>query len=185
MATVTIAGGAKLQAAMAKLKKKMGDKAMTVRVGFLEGATYPDGTTVATIAAIQNFGAPARGVPPRPFFTKMIADNRGRWGDSFATVLHAVDYDPHLALERMGLGISGQLRQAIVDMNDPANSPVTALLKERFPTRDGMTFADVLQARHDVASGVASGSYSKPLVWSGVMLNAISSEVVDGDGGAS
>ena len=49
------------------------DKAAKVRIGFLENATYPDGKPVAMIAAIQEFGAPARNIPPRPFFRQMIA----------------------------------------------------------------------------------------------------------------
>lgn len=152
-------------------------KAREVHVGFLEGATYPDGTPVAMVAAINNFGAPEAGIPARPFFTDMIAKNSPDWGDIFSNVLKAANYDAQKALALMGDGMAGQLREAIVDMDGPANSPVTDLLKERFPTRDGMTFADVMQARHDVAAGETAPA-GKPLVWSGTMLNSVDREVV-------
>lgn len=53
---VTFSGGDKLRAALEQLQRKVQDGAH-VRVGFFEGATYPDGTPVAQIAAIQEFGA--------------------------------------------------------------------------------------------------------------------------------
>lgn len=168
-------GGDKLEARLAQIARKLGTGGK-VRVGFLEGARYPDGTPVATIAAIQNFGAPAKGIPPRPFFSNMIADKSGDWGDSLAAILKSNGGDVKAALELMGMGMAGQLRQAIVDTQAPPNSPVTNLLKQRFPKRDGMTFADVQQARADVAEG-ATAPAGKPLVWSGDMLNAIDHEV--------
>lgn len=180
MASITISGGEALEAKLKEIARKVANAA-TVRVGFLEDATYADGTSVATIAAIQNFGAPARGIPPRPFFSDMVEKESPGWGDSFATILTDTGYDVQTSLGLMGAEIEGQLRQSIVDTNAPANSPVTLLLKDRFPHREGMTFADVLQARRDVAAGiVAGGSNSNPLVWSGVMLQSVSSEVVGG-----
>lgn len=172
MATVT--GGARLDAALREMAQRIAS-ASVVRVGFLEDATYPDGTKVATIAALNNFGAPAAGIPPRPFFSGMIAAQSPGWGDKFAAVLTAADYDAHKSLELMGEGIAGQLRESIVDMTWPANSPVTDLLKERFPM-GGVEFSDVLQARHDVAAGETAAP-GKPLVWTGHLLNSVGSEV--------
>lgn len=173
----SIRGGEKLDAKLRELAQKLG-KGGKVRVGFLEGATYPDGTSVAMVAASQNFGIPAKGVPPRPFFSNMIADKSPGWGDSFVAVLKAANFDVALALDRMGAGIGGQLRQAIVDMNSPALSPVTILLRSRFPSGDGVEFSDVLQAWGDVAKGeTGEGGSTKPLVWSGHMLNSVDHEV--------
>ena len=76
----------------------------------------------------------------------------------------------------MGSGIQGQLAQSIVDFSGAPNSPVTDLLKQRFPTHDGMTFEDVQQARRDVAAGETAPA-GKPLVWSGDMLKSIDQEV--------
>ena len=51
-----LSGGNKLQAYLDALVAKVGS-GQAVRVGFLEGATYPDGTPVAQVAAAQEFGA--------------------------------------------------------------------------------------------------------------------------------
>ncbi|NBW08599.1 MAG: hypothetical protein EBR82_11300 [Caulobacteraceae bacterium] len=146
-----------------------------LRVGFLEGATYPDGTSVATIAAIQNFGAPAKGIPPRPFFSDMVASKSPGWPDAVGRILQANGGDGAAALELMGQGIAGQLQDAITDGAYAPNSPVTDLLKYRFPM-GGQTFKDVLDARRDVANG-ESAPAGKPLIHTGNLQNSVDYEV--------
>lgn len=144
-----ISGGLRLEAALADIAQKVSDPA-TLHVGFLEGATYPDGTAVALVAAVQNWGSPAMGTPPRPFFSDMIASKSPGWGASLARILKANHYDAHKSLGLMGEGMSGQLRQAIVDTNAPPLSPATVQAK----------------------------GFAKPLVDTGHMLNSVDSEVV-------
>lgn len=170
-----VSGGDTLDAALREIANKIG-RASLVRVGFLEGSDYPDGTPVAEIAAINNFGAPEAGIPPRPFFSDIASDKSQHWGERFAKVLTSVDYDVDKALEIMGAGIADQLRDSIVNDAVAPNSPVTDLLKQRFPTGDGMTFSDVLAARDDIASGMTAPP-GKPLSWSGHMLASVGSEV--------
>lgn len=112
----TVVGGADLDRAFKKIGESIG-KAREVRVGFLENATYPDGTKVAEIAAIQNYGA--TDIPARPFFSSMIANKSPDWGERFAKVLRLCDYDTDMALARMGEGIAGQLRTSITETNAP------------------------------------------------------------------
>lgn len=170
-----ISGGDGLSAHMRGMSDRISN-AKEVRVGFLENAIYPDGTPVAMVAAINNYGAPAAGIPPRPFFSNMIADKSPQWSDRFGKIMKATDFDAHQSLELMGEGIAGQLREAIVDFDSVPNSPVTDLLKQRFPTGDDITFADVMQARHDVAAG-ATAPPGKPLTWSGKLLGSVDKEV--------
>jgi hypothetical protein len=147
------------------------------RIGFLEGASYPDGNlNVPTVAALQEYGAPEAGIPARPFFSGMIKRESPMWGERFGQVMKANDMDAVKSLEIMGMGIAGQLRQAIVDYTAVPNSPVTDLLKERFPM-GGQTFEDVQQAREDVASGKVAAQKGKPLIHTGHMLNSVDSEV--------
>jgi hypothetical protein len=124
----SVSGGSKMEAALRNLAERLG-KGAEVHVGFLEGATYPDGTPVAEVAAIQNYGAPAAGIPARPFFSNMIADKSPDWSKKFESVLKQADYDPATALERMGEGIAGQLREEIVATNDPPLAPATIARK--------------------------------------------------------
>lgn len=146
----TMRGGDKLETALARISRGVSHPA-TLRVGFLEGATYPDGKPVALIAAVQNFGAPSRGIPPRPFFGNMIAKKKGEWPAAIAGLLKANDYNAAKALSIAGEAIAGQLRQSIIDTNEPALA----------------------------ASTVARKGFSKPLVATGHMLNSVGHEVVE------
>lgn len=172
MATIT--GGAKLEAALAAMAQNL-KRGASLKVGVLEGATYPNGTSVALVAAVNEFGAPSKGIPPRPAFRQTVNAHEAEWGPQLAEQLVATDYNPEVALGRMGELIAGELRQSIVDLTDPPNSPVTNLLKQRFPS-GGQTFDDVLKARADVAAG-ATPPAGKPLVQSGHLLNSIDYEV--------
>lgn len=170
-----ISGGKALEKYLKKIADQVSNPG-TLRVGFLENATYPDGTPVATVAAIENFGAPAAGIPARPFFTHMVKKNSPEWGAKLAKLLEMHDWDATKALEMMGGLIAGQLREVIISGEFKPNSPVTNLLKQRFPEGLGVTFADVQKAREDVAAGVTAPA-GKPLSWSGNMLNSVDSEV--------
>lgn len=183
MATITLSGGDKLERRLAGIAARIA-KGGKLRVGFLEDAKYPDGTSVAMVAAIQNFGAPARGIPPRPFFNKFITDNSEEWGAQLARLLAGSGYDVEKAFNIMGMGMVGQLQTAIIETNAPPLSKVTLLLRERFPAGD-YEAADVWQAFADISDGVepnASATGAKPLVWSGVMLNSVDYEVDMDDG---
>jgi len=116
MATIT--GGTRLAGYLRDLSRKV-SRGAALKVGFLEGATYEDGTPVAMIAAIQNWGAPSRGIPPRPFFTNMVRDKSDGWGPALGRIMEANDFDAKRSLALMGEGIAGQLRQSIIDTNSP------------------------------------------------------------------
>ena len=120
----TLSGGSKLEAALREMSQKVA-KAASLKVGFLENAKYPDGTPVAMVAAIQDFGAPGAGIPPRPFFRNMIAAKQGEWPGAFASLLKANDLDAKLSLAQGGAAIAGQLRQSIIDTNEPPLAPST------------------------------------------------------------
>ena len=114
----TIRGGEKFEAAMEDLARRLGRPA-TLKVGFLENATYPDGKPVAMIAAINEYGAPSRGQPARPFFRRMINAKQGEWPAAIAGVLRANGNDVEKSLNIAGAAIAGQLRQSIDDLVDP------------------------------------------------------------------
>ena len=125
---VEIAGGDALRRRLSELAKRVGTGG-SVKVGFLAGATYPDGTSVATVAAIQDFGAPRAGIPPRPFFRNMVAAKKDEWPAAIEQNLVATGYDVDATLARVGEGIAGQLRQSIVDTNEPPLKPATVRRK--------------------------------------------------------
>lgn len=107
-----VVGGERIVVALKELAAKVsGPRA--VRVGFFEGATYPDGTSVPMVAAIQNFGAPAVGIPPRPFFSNVIAKGKRQWSEQVRRLLKDNNYDVDRTLMLMGEGIKGQLQNEI------------------------------------------------------------------------
>ena len=121
-----IKGGDKLAKALAEIAASLGDPA-TLRVGFLEGATAPDGQSIPLRAALNEFGHEHNGVvtPPRPFFRNMVKAKSGEWPDAIAYQLKATKYDTKLTLERVGDAIKGQLTESILDLWAPPLSPVT------------------------------------------------------------
>lgn len=119
-----VRGGDRLAIELKKMAEKI-RKANTVRVGFMEGATYPDGTSVPMVAAINEFGAPSKNIPPRPYFRGMIQKESKHWADDIAKILPSVGYDAKQALELMGQEIKGELQQSIRDLKTPANAKST------------------------------------------------------------
>lgn len=181
MAVKAFSGGAKLDALLRDMAKKV-SKPGTLRVGFLEGSTETDGTSTPMIAAIQEFGAPKAGIPPRPFFRTMIAAKSPDWGKALGTILKADDYDATKALGQMGMGIKGQLQQSIIDTSAPPLSPVTLMLRKMRSEDQGLvvTGKTVGEAAARVVAGEStSGVSTKPLVDSGAMLNSVDYEVTE------
>lgn len=128
MRRLTASGGEALADRLKEIMEKAG-KAGVLRVGFLEGSTYPDGTSVPMVAAIQNFGAPAAGIPPRPFFTNMVREKSPTWGESLGNLAKANDYDIDRTLEQMGEGIKSQLQASIRNFDSVPLAAVTVAAK--------------------------------------------------------
>lgn len=126
--SVSFAGGDKLESVLAEIVKKLGS-AKEIKVGFMSGSKYPDGTSVAMVAAINNFGAPAAGIPPRPFFSKMVAEKSPLWGERLASILKGADGNAKVAMNRMGYAIASDLQQSILDGNWEANAKSTQKAK--------------------------------------------------------
>lgn len=144
----TIRGGDKLSAALSAIAQGL-SKAETLRVGFLEGGTDQEGTSIPMKAAILDGGAPSRGIPPRPFFRNMVAEKSPEWPEAIAGLLKANDYDAAKALDITGQAIEGQLRQSIIDTNTPPLAPAT----------------------------IAAKGFDKPLIEHSDMINAVAHEV--------
>lgn len=170
MAKVT--GGDKFKKKILELASKLSDPP-SLRVGFLENATYPAGTkkqiraryakkktpgalkgaagniSVPMVAAIMEFGAPSRGIPPRPFFRSMIAAHKDEWPNAIAKTLKSTNYNVDKTLRLVGQAIQGQLQKSIRDLTSPALKPAT----------------------------IARKGFSKPLVDTGHLLSSVDYEV--------
>lgn len=144
-----LSGGDALQKKLAEIAKKMGGG--EVSVGFMEGATYPDGTPVAAVAFWNEFGVPANNQPPRPFFRGMIAEESEGWAGKMGALAKVTDYDGQKVLAMMGEDIKGALQQSINDLVSPPLAQRT----------------------------IDAKGFDKPLIDTGHMLNSVAYEVKD------
>lgn len=174
-----VSGGDKLDKALDEIARKL-SKGGKVRVGFINGATYPDGTPVAMVAAIQNYGAPRAGIPPRPFFTNMVKEKSPGWPAAIEENLRETNYDVATTLSRLGQGIESQLQDSIINTFDPPLSPVTVMLRGMRKNNPDLkvTGKTVGEAAQRVKDGKTNyGASTKPLVDTGDLLRSITSDV--------
>lgn len=141
------------------LNKTAGElQSKQVKVGFIDGATYPDGTSVAQVAAWNEYGQPENNQPPRPFFRNAISEKEGDWTDSIARGIRAgVPTDQ--VLEVVGAQIKGDVQESISQLMDPRLSDVTLHIRK---TRK-----------------VLPNESTKPLVDTKVMIGDVNYEVSD------
>lgn len=184
MTDIQVKVGGNLAKALLDIANKV-DKAKAVKVGFMENANYADGTKVAMVAAINNFGAPAASIPPRPFFTNMVKENSPEWGSALGDILRQVKFDSNRALGLIGGRIEGQLRLVIRGTNAPPLSPITVMLrgmKSKMGPNDVVTGKTVGEAAKRVAAGLTNyGASTKVLNETGHMLQSVESVVISGD----
>jgi hypothetical protein len=153
MAGRTLSGSEELMKKLEEIAKRMGGG--EVAVGFMEGATYPDGTPVAAVAFWNEFGKGVQSEEgnyfqmPRPFFRNMIAAESPTWPKKMAALAKASDYDGDKVLALMGEDIKGALQQSINNFQSPPLAPST----------------------------IDAKGFAKPLIDTSHMLNSIAYEV--------
>ncbi|WP_188245902.1 hypothetical protein IB212_15490 [Enterobacter sp. E12] len=112
----------KILDALNNIASNLSDKQL--KVGFIDGATYPDGTPVAMVAATNEYGNPANNQPPRPFFRNAIAEHESEWLDAISRgIQKGVPLDDVLAV--VGEKAVGDVVQSIATLMDPPLSPAT------------------------------------------------------------
>lgn len=121
----------------------------SVKAGFLAGSQYPNSTPVASIAAVQEFGASIRHgahttvVPPRPFLRPAQAQHQAEWHALFATSLRTALQaaptarqkatalqNPKTALQQTGLAMQSSLCTAIQAVLSPPDTTATLRHKQ-------------------------------------------------------
>lgn len=124
----------KRKGSLSKALDKYKNMNASVRVGVLEDATYPDGTSVAQVAFWNEYGT-AR-TPSRPFFRAVVSDQKKNWVLSVKNLM-AMHNDPQKVMGLIGEHMKGQIVQSIMTWTDPPNAPYT-IAKKGFnaPLRD-------------------------------------------------
>lgn len=145
--------------AIKKMLKDLDSK--QIQVGFFETAKYPDGTPIAHVAAIQEFGYGP--IPPRPFMRPAELQNKNKWQRGIAAGVKAAlngAITIENALEQVGMVAAGDVRKAIRAVTAPPLAEST------------------IRARQSRKKTKKSAS-TKPLVDTGQMLQAVTSAVVN------
>jgi len=113
-----IEGGDRLALALEDISRKLKNNE-NLKVGFFEDQTYEDGTPVAMIAAVQDYGSPSLGIPPRPFFRNWAREVPRYCAMRVRALLKENDFDVEKSLSILGEEMAEQLRQSILDTNEP------------------------------------------------------------------
>ena len=151
----------KVNAALSKIPEGFRDK--EANIGWFSSAQYPDGTPVAYVAIIQEMGAPAVKIPPRPFIRPTIEAQRKAWAKTLKDGVKAkIDgqMSADQVLELVGLQGAGDIRKTISQIQSP-------------PLKDSTIHARASKT----ASGEVTAGLSKPLIDTGLMLSSCTSQV--------
>ena len=131
-----------------------------LRVGWFDTARYQDGTPVAYVAAIQEFGHGA--IPPRPFIRPTIAQQRQAWRDTLRKGAKQVLAE-RLTFEQMltafGLSAAGEVAESIKAVTAPPLSPRTLAARQSKKKTPGVS--------------------AKPLIDTALMFQSVTAQVSD------
>jgi hypothetical protein len=134
------------------------------KVGWFPSAVYEKGQPVAGIAAVQEFGSPSRGIPPRPFFRTTAIEKRGEWSknaEQLARRAATGKMAPELVMEGVALAAGGNVRATITKIQSPPLKQSTIDARKRRLADGGAS---------------AKATIAKPLVDTGIMLATLSYE---------
>ena len=146
----------KLRAAVKAIASKK------LHVGWFDTSQYQDGTPVAYVAAIHEFGNPAGGVPARPFMRPTVEAKTPEWKSTLAGGAHQV-LTGRLTAEQMlgqvGQMAAGNIAETISSIDTPALK--TGTIKARESRRK------------------SPGVSTKPLVDTGLLIQSVNHKVED------
>lgn len=101
---------------------------MVAQVGFPSGINYEDGTSVAYVAAIQEFGAPENKIPARPFIQPTVTAKKDYWTKVMSNSIPKVVLGKATAfdvLDLVGRVAAVDIKETITKVYSPPLSPVT------------------------------------------------------------
>lgn len=135
------------------------------KVGWFESAVYPNGTPVAYIATIQEFGAPSRNIPARPFMRPTVKEQSDNWKklmfSGSKSILKGTATAQHV-MDALGAKAAGDVAKTISQIWTPPLAPRT------------------IQARaRRLSSKEITPSLTKPLVDTARMIDSVTHIVED------
>ena len=153
---------------------------LVAQIGVPSGAFYDNGTSVGKIAAIQEFGAPAKSIPARPFVMPTVKDKKNEWVNILKQSIPNVISGKESAFDTLytvGEFAAADMREALINVNSPSLSPITVLLRKWRKEGRTITGKTVGEAAAAIKAGVDVGNDNKPLNDTGVLLAHIKNGV--------
>lgn len=153
------------------------------RIGWFPAAVYEDGTPVAYVATIHEYGAPERSIPKRPTIGPTVAAKKKTWAKLLGEGVNALlagKTTGDEVLDKIGQSAVGDIKKTISELEGPALSPVTLMLRKMKDQNKDLTVTGqtVGEAAAKVKAGEDYGGVStKPLVESGIMYNTVTNQV--------
>jgi hypothetical protein len=115
-----------------QLAQALADANRSVLVGVPAGKIEPDGTTMALVAAVQEFGSPENNIPERPFLRMGIAAGRPRFerlNSGNLRLILAGRKTVTRALEELGNLAAGEVKRGMVTLKFEPLKPATIARK--------------------------------------------------------
>ena len=108
------------------LNRLVSRKEQHVKVGILDNSKYPDGTSVATVAFMNEYGTSK--IPPRPFFRQTISEQKSNW-TKLAKDAIKMGYSIEHTLGLVGAQMQSDLQYKIMTFTTPKNADYTVAMK--------------------------------------------------------
>lgn len=128
-ADITALNRAKIEEALKKLTKRLSESDQMVLVGVPKGAgVYEDGLTIATIAAVNEFGSADGHIPARPFLRPGVESRAEMYLRLVEKDLPDITDGKHpmsRLMKRLGELARDGVKQAINDTHKPPNAEST------------------------------------------------------------
>lgn len=150
-----------------------------VRVGVPSGAAEADGTPVAMIAAVHEFGSPSQGIPERPFLRTAMQENAKKYVALNRRNLLAIlrrQMTVEQALGQLGEMAKGDVQAKLRDGDFKALDPKTIAARRRARS-NGYNKALQSKMAKKQAAGNAAGPIDRPLIDSGQLRQSITWEI--------
>lgn len=152
---------------------------INTRVGWFPAAKYENGTNVAYVAAIQEFGSGP--IPPRPFFRTAVAKEKTTWKSNAAQGAKAVlkgTATAHGVMDALGERAQEDVKETINQITSPPLSPVTLELramKHKNPNLrvTGKTVGEAAARVRQPGYKLAAGTPTKPLIDTKLMITTL------------
>lgn len=142
------------------------------RVGWFPSAVYEGGQPVAGVAYVQEFGSPAKGIPPRLGMRQVSREKSEEWRKLVEQVSRAAmqgKFAPEQVMEALTMAAGGHLAAHISKVTEPALAAATIAARRR-------RLADGGASVTGVKGGAGVAGIAKPLVDTGILLAALSYE---------